>query len=1484
MSEKSLSPIRPGHAFRLNKRAAARPTHFNAPAVTTDELASSAVEAPAGLTKPALYTHRPEAGRPPAPPSLKSAQASSPDAQSCARRQCAPRCRPYSNGTHQPTPNFSPTAPKKRLTRARNIFSPATQKTRLTTVRTKIALSILGVLSVCACSSTEAPPADPPTTTPPVVSGIPVSIGLNQAFILRPDDEGGIAAGAVGMLSFSRSPIDRMILFSLIGSGAEMFAINSDGQIKLNSPINAQVLPISITVQARLAQSAAPSASASLNFYVPGTTTSPSGPAAGVEASVNFTANQAFMVVVDNPAGAVFGQVAYTSQGLFGSPLFVLAGPDADSFVIDAGARLSVAQGAVLSADTEISLNVEAYGDTTRTQRLATTPVTVSITPVAPAIDITPPADVRLALPVAANAPVSTVTARLLNPPAGSTGTLRYSLGGGNSQNLFAIDAAGRLTTAQALPSRAQIFILRIDVHDSDSLDLLETTELTITVAEPGTLTFTQPVYTLNSSQFALSETSTTGQCLISFTAPPAGADCAVNVYAFGTEPTTAISYNVTTFESADLILGNSTLSLRRGPDYQEGGLLIFHVVATAGTATASADVIFEMLAPQVSFAESAYTFTDVARAPGGATVIGRVQAQTEYSAVRNAPLYRIVAGDSDDRFSIDPASGDIRYIATTPAAVGERVALTVLAVRTGAQSEVPVSIQFAPQITFTGAPYSAAVDTMTNFPDHRLVDVMLATTPADLNVSFRTAGANADKFRVDASGAVYLLSSLSADTVVSIEAYSNQTVASADLTVTVTDPDFLARPIDSAETGGRLVYFTAVVPSTLNDPTYTWDFGDSSAGTGAETAHLYATAGTYTVVLTITLPDTTTRTITHNVAPFDSADPLVSLQWYLSQPTPSPFFSTLNENLRIVSFTDSLNRPLAIAGEDIRAPDPLRICGVRGLCRGEGVVVRIVDGGVQLDHPDLLANTVAELSWDTVMLPRGLGENPYRDPGASIGEFGLSGQNFSALVESNRLLSHATAVAGIIGARDGNGRGGRGIAPRATLTNYNSIFAADDDAVVQAFQITQTEPARVFNHSWSFAEGNAYFQIAGIVVDAYTQTLTANDGLGAVHIKATGNAGNVYGISNPSLASFGNRHAAALSGLNDFHGAIVVAGVLSNGQASPISEVGDNVVIAAYDGPAECTNSVEYRLETGYANPLGIVTTDLSGSRGSTWRPPVPLVEISADSDPVTYSLYDYPDDIADYNLCFKGTSAVAPQVTGAAALLIQARPDLSWRDVRAILIETARRNAPDNPDWVSNADGRPYNPAFGFGVLDAARALALARSWRLLDEEQTYTSAELSPDSVIADCAGAGCDSETPTSVGVSTSFLHNPTSASSIDSIETVQVKLRLEFSFPGSSASAVPTRATIEIALEHLDDGGRVLSRSLLHKLHPAYKNFSATTDQESGFPQTTAIDWTYLSVRHFGESADGQWRLVITDHEDDNAHVVLKNWQLILRGH
>ena len=65
------------------------------------------------------------------------------------------------------------------------------------------------------------------------------------------------------------------------------------------------------------------------------------------------------------------------------------------------------------------------------------------------------------------------------------------------------------------------------------------------------------------------------------------------------------------------------------------------------------------------------------------------------------------------------------------------------------------------------------------------------------------------------------------------------------------------------------------------------------------------------------------------------------------------------------------------------------------------------------------------------------------------------------------------------------------------------------------------------------------------------------------------------------------------------------------------------------------------------------------------------------------------------DYAL-FSGTSMAVPHVTGAAALVWSARPELSAAQVRALLESTARDLGPPGRD-----------PAYGFGLVQARAAL---------------------------------------------------------------------------------------------------------------------------------------------------------------------------------
>lgn len=80
-----------------------------------------------------------------------------------------------------------------------------------------------------------------------------------------------------------------------------------------------------------------------------------------------------------------------------------------------------------------------------------------------------------------------------------------------------------------------------------------------------------------------------------------------------------------------------------------------------------------------------------------------------------------------------------------------------------------------------------------------------------------------------------------------------------------------------------------------------------------------------------------------------------------------------------------------------------------------------------------------------------------------------------------------------------------------------------------------------------------------------------------------------------------------------------------------------------------------------------------------------------------------------------FTGTSASAPLAAGQLALVLQANPCLSWRDMQHIVVETATFSSlVDNKgDFSTNGAGRRFSHHLGFGLMDTEAMVAKARSW---------------------------------------------------------------------------------------------------------------------------------------------------------------------------
>ena len=80
---------------------------------------------------------------------------------------------------------------------------------------------------------------------------------------------------------------------------------------------------------------------------------------------------------------------------------------------------------------------------------------------------------------------------------------------------------------------------------------------------------------------------------------------------------------------------------------------------------------------------------------------------------------------------------------------------------------------------------------------------------------------------------------------------------------------------------------------------------------------------------------------------------------------------------------------------------------------------------------------------------------------------------------------------------------------------------------------------------------------------------------------------------------------------------------------------------------------------------------------------------------------------------------TAAAPNAAGIFALVLSVRPDLSWRDLQHLCVQTAVPVNLDDGDWKKLPSGRLYNHKYGYGKLDAYALVEAAKTFELVNQQ---------------------------------------------------------------------------------------------------------------------------------------------------------------------
>jgi len=404
-----------------------------------------------------------------------------------------------------------------------------------------------------------------------------------------------------------------------------------------------------------------------------------------------------------------------------------------------------------------------------------------------------------------------------------------------------------------------------------------------------------------------------------------------------------------------------------------------------------------------------------------------------------------------------------------------------------------------------------------------------------------------------------------------------------------------------------------------------------------------------------------------------------------------------------------------------------------------------------------------------------------------------LASQKAAGTLPTN-FSNHATMVAGIMVA-DKNGTGAVGVAYDATIGGY--YLAGDGNDLSGLGRMVSYDIA---NNSWNFQPDFALSNLGGtntarvLLINAQYAADNGRGGLGTILVEAGGNERTTGGSAQGSLTN-NNRFSIEVGAIN---------------------QQGDLSTLTATQNP--------------FSNPGASILVSAPGSNMTSTSQLV---------------VTDQGSIFGDSTSTMQGTSFATPIVSGLVALMLEANPNLGYRDVQEILALSAHKIIDNNTVWSDNHathwNGGAMHTSndYGFGEVDALAAVRLAETWLVQKTGNNEAFFSASTNTVATVNAG-----NTATSTLVVSSGLQ----------VEHAEVDLNLGFG--------------------HLNDlTVKLISPNGTQNLLLSGNDPSSTL---------TSLQYTFMTTHDWGEQSAGNWTLQVTDAAT-GAPVNINGWALRLYG-